>query len=96
MLQFTRFLEDIEQHAIIQGDDTVPSISAASIVAKVYRDSEMKALTGMFPEYSWCDNKGYGTKKHIDAIKVYGLTKHHRRSFNVKGLTEKTHEYKKD
>lgn len=71
------------QLAIKKGDRYSFSISAASIVAKVYRDNLMKKL-GKAEElscYGWCDNKGYGTKTHRDAIVKYGITKHHRKQF---------------
>jgi ribonuclease HII len=71
----------IPQLAIIKGDDLSVSIGAASIVAKVARDSYMKELATVYPEYSFEKNKGYGTKDHIDAIKKYGITKIHRKSF---------------
>jgi ribonuclease HII len=72
---------DIPQLSIIKGDDLSVSIGAASIVAKVARDSYMKELAVDYPQYSFEKNKGYGTKDHIDAIKKYGITKIHRKSF---------------
>lgn len=66
------------QEAIIKGDGKSISIAAASIMAKVYRDKLMTRLAGKYPQYSWERNKGYGTGEHISAIKLYGLTKHHR------------------
>tara|TARA_B100000963_G_C22559314_1_gene640579 strand:+ start:639 stop:1238 length:600 start_codon:yes stop_codon:yes gene_type:complete len=65
----------------IKGDSIYPSIAAASIVAKVYRDSLMLNLSKKYSDYLWEKNSGYGTKKHIEAIKNYGVTKHHRRTF---------------
>ena len=65
----------------IKGDSIYPSIAAASIVAKVYRDNLMKKLSNDFPEYGWNTNFGYGTKKHISAINKHGITEHHRKSF---------------
>ena len=65
----------------IKGDSIYPSIAAASIVAKVYRDNIMKELSNDFPEYGWNTNFGYGTKKHISAINKHGITEHHRKSF---------------
>jgi len=70
--------------SIIKGDDTVPTISAASIIAKVTRDRIMLDLATSFPEYLWHKNFGYGTKEHMDAIVKYGLTQHHRQSFKSK------------
>lgn len=62
-------------------EDKYLSVAAASILAKVYRDNLMKKLHVYYPEYLWYKNKGYGTKEHIDAIKKYGVTPLHRRSF---------------
>ena len=67
--------------AIISGDDLVEVISAASIIAKVTRDKIMQELALEFPQYLWHKNAGYGTKAHLDAMKTYGITQHHRRSF---------------
>ncbi len=58
-----------------------PSIAAASIVAKVYRDNLMLRLSKKYSNYAWDANSGYGTKKHIEAIKNFGITVHHRKSF---------------
>ena len=65
------------------------SIAAASILAKTYRDDYMKRIGEQFPEYEWATNKGYPTKKHRLAIKHYGITEYHRKSFN---LIEKQYE----
>lgn len=72
---------DIPYETIIGGDDKVASIAAASILAKVYRDNMMKAYALEYPEYDWEHNMGYGTKKHLLAIKNYGITPLHRKSF---------------
>ncbi|MBN2689639.1 MAG: ribonuclease HII [Gammaproteobacteria bacterium] len=72
---------DIPSEAIIKGDQLIPSISAASILAKVYRDRQMLALDLEYPQYGFAKHKGYGTKQHIDAIKQHSITPHHRRSF---------------
>tara|TARA_B100000963_G_scaffold166313_1_gene144409 strand:- start:1303 stop:1902 length:600 start_codon:yes stop_codon:yes gene_type:complete len=66
---------------IIKGDTKYPSIAAASIVAKVYRDNLMLSLSKKYSDYLWEQNSGYGTKKHIQAIKKHGVTKHHRKTF---------------
>lgn len=71
----------IKQEAVVNGDDSVFAISAASIIAKVYRDNLMMKLDSKFPEYGFGEHKGYGTAKHIDAIKKYGVTDIHRKSF---------------
>lgn len=67
--------------AIIGGDASEPCISAASIVAKVWRDTYMIDLHGEFPHYGWDSNVGYGTPAHRAALAEYGPTPHHRRSF---------------
>ena len=66
---------------VIKGDRKIPQISAASIVAKVSRDSLMNKISKNFPKYQWNKNCGYGTKVHIQAIRKFGITKHHRRTF---------------
>jgi ribonuclease HII len=66
---------------VVNGDAICPSIAAASIVAKVTRDRLMIELGEGFPDYGWCDNKGYGTPAHSEAIARFGVTPHHRRSF---------------
>lgn len=71
------------QKGIIKGDQKSISIAAASIIAKVKRDSIMKSLDKKYPEYGFAKHKGYGTKFHQEAIHTYGLTKLHRRSFNL-------------
>jgi len=72
----------VHQHTIIKGDDRVPLISAASIVAKVTRDTHMLRIDQDFPEYSFGQNKGYGTRGHYDAIRSHGLiNKVHRKSW---------------
>ncbi len=73
---------DIPQTQIIKGDLKSISIAAASIVAKVVRDEIMKALHNEFPIYDWAKNKGYGTARHIEALRIYGPCKYHRFSFN--------------
>lgn len=70
--------------SIIKGDSLSLSIAAASIVAKVSRDRLLKDLSHEFPEYGWQQNKGYGTKAHMEAISRLGLTSHHRKSFKTK------------
>lgn len=66
---------------VIGGDGIIPVISAASIIAKVTRDKIMQNLDKEFPEYLWHKNSGYGTKAHLKAIDEFGITKHHRLSF---------------
>ena len=66
---------------IIKGDEKIPEISAASIIAKVSRDRLVCKMSKKFIEYSWDKNCGYGTKDHLKAIKKFGVTKHHRKKF---------------
>ena len=72
---------DIKQVPIIKGDTKSISIAAASIVAKVYRDRLMDEMDKKYPEYGFASNKGYGSAKHIEAIKTIGPCEIHRRSF---------------
>jgi ribonuclease HII len=74
------------QMLIVKGDGRVASISAASIVAKVFRDRFMDKLAETYPEYGFEKNAGYGSKAHLDAIRKFGFTPVHRRSFHPKGL----------
>jgi len=74
-----------QQTQVIRGDSKSISIAAASIMAKVTRDEEMRALHWIYPEYGWIRNKGYLTKEHIEAIKTYGITDYHRKSFRKVG-----------
>ena len=67
--------------SIIKGDETEPSIMAASIIAKVERDEWMDGIDMKFPEYGFKRHKGYGTKDHLRAIKIYGPCEEHRKSF---------------
>lgn len=68
--------------AIVKGDLTVAEISAASIIAKVYRDKQMLALDAQHPEYGFAAHKGYPTKRHLEALSRYGVLDGHRRSFS--------------
>ncbi|CEN89341.1 ribonuclease HII [Paraclostridium sordellii] len=72
---------DIEQKSIIKGDSKSISIAAASILAKVTRDSIMYEYDKMYPEYGFASHKGYGTDQHYKAIREHGITSIHRRSF---------------
>ncbi len=73
--------DDDKQEAIVRGDQQSYSIAAASILAKVYRDQLMFDFQKKYPEYGFETHVGYGTKRHIEAIKRYGLCPLHRRSF---------------
>lgn len=75
--------KDIPYTTIIKGDGKYLSIAAASILAKTYRDDYMIMLDKKFPMYNWKQNKGYPTKEHRNAIKEYGITPHHRKSFRL-------------
>ncbi len=75
------------QKAIIKGDRKSISIAAASIIAKVHRDSLMKRLSKKYPQYGFGKHKGYGTKAHQAAIKKHGLSRAHRTSFNLSKFT---------
>ena len=70
---------------IVKGDGKYLSIAAASILAKTYRDDYMNQLAADYPQYDWQSNKGYPTKKHRDAIRQYGPSPYHRRSYNLLG-----------
>ncbi|MBQ4874851.1 MAG: ribonuclease HII [Rickettsiaceae bacterium H1] len=72
---------NIPMITVKNGDNVSISIATASIIAKVVRDQLMSDLHNDYPLYNWQKNKGYGTKEHIIAIKKYGITKHHRKSF---------------
>ena len=73
---------------VIGGDDIYPAISAASVLAKVYRDKLMRELDSAFPQYGFAKHKGYPTPQHLAALKEHGPCPHHRRSFSpVKQLS---------
>ena len=69
-------------NSVIKGDQKIPSISAASIIAKVTRDKSISKLGKKYKNYLWDKNFGYGTKHHLKAIKKYGITIHHRKTFS--------------
>ena len=75
--------KDIEHRCIIKGDSKYLSIAAASIIAKNYRDKLMKKLSEKHNQYDWHKNFGYPTKYHRDAIKKFGITELHRKSFKL-------------
>lgn len=81
--QFKAFRE-IPYSCIVKGDSKYTHIAAASILAKTYRDEVMDMLHQEYPEYDWLSNKGYPTVKHKKAIKEFGPSPYHRRSFNWK------------
>ncbi len=85
---FTLEKFDLNQKAVPRGDEKIISVAAASIIAKVTRDRIMEEYHAKYPEYDFISHKGYGTKKHIDAINKFGPCLIHRRSFEpIKSLT---------
>ncbi|MFT7350565.1 MAG: ribonuclease HII [Flavobacterium sp.] len=74
---------NIPYQTIIKGDSKYQSIAAASILAKTYRDAFMEKIHEEFPMYNWKQNKGYPTKDHRDAIRKFGITKYHRKTFRL-------------
>lgn len=75
--------KDIPFETIIKGDGKFLNIAAASVLAKTYRDAYMEKIHEEFPMYNWKQNKGYPTKEHRAAIKEFGITKYHRKSFRL-------------
>ena len=75
-------IENYNLRSIIKGDQKIPSISAASIVAKVARDKMITKIAKKFKGYYWDQNYGYGTKQHLKAIKSLGITNQHRKTFS--------------
>lgn len=71
---------------VVHGDATYASIAAASVLAKTWRDEKMRQIAAEYPQYGWDRNMGYPTPEHIEAVRQYGLTPYHRRSFHVKQL----------
>lgn len=93
LIDGNRFLATLLPHqCVVKGDSRSVSIAAASILAKVYRDDLMEALAEEYPEFNWAKNVGYPTRDHYQALSDYGITKHHRRGFNLK--TEKLYQAK--
>ncbi|MDR2794361.1 MAG: ribonuclease HII [Holosporaceae bacterium] len=74
-------IPDTSVKTIIRGDAKVLSIALASVMAKEHRDDYMRELSQKYPYYSWDKNVGYGTAVHLEAIRRYGITPHHRKSF---------------
>lgn len=84
----------IHQESLIGGDDLVPEISAASIIAKTTRDAMMRSYHVLFPEYGFAGHKGYGSKKHMETLRELGRTPIHRRSFRpVDSCPNKKYQY---
>jgi ribonuclease HII len=91
LIDGNRFIpyKKIPHQCIIKGDGKYAAIAAASILAKTYRDDYMMHLHDAHPQYKWNVNKGYGTAAHRAAIAQYGLTEHHRKSFNILPVQQK-------
>jgi ribonuclease HII len=83
---YIRHVNRKNQKPIVDGDQKSASIAAASILAKVYRDDLMRKLSRKYPQYGFGKNKGYGTKRHQQAIKEHGFSRIHRKSFNLSFL----------
>ena len=77
--------KNLPHTTIVKGDGKYLSIAAASILAKTYRDDYMNELAKEYPQYDWLSNKGYPTKKHREAIRQFGITPYHRKSYNLLG-----------
>lgn len=75
--------KEIPHQTIVKGDARFMSIAAASVLAKTYRDAYMEQLHEDFPPYQWHQNKGYPTMIHREAIRKFGITEHHRKSFRL-------------
>ena len=75
--------KNIPHTCVVKGDSKYMSIAAASVLAKTYRDEHMKNLHLEFPKYGWNENKGYPTRVHREGIAKWGITPHHRKSFNL-------------
>ncbi len=80
--RFTPY-QDIEAHCVVKGDGKLMSIAAASILAKTHRDEAMLLLDKEFPQYGWAKHKAYPTKAHREAIRKYGISPYHRKTFKL-------------
>lgn len=81
-----RQMDGYDYATVVHGDAIYASIAAASVLAKTWRDEKMRALDKLYPQYGWARNMGYPTREHIEAIRRFGLTPEHRRSFHPKAL----------
>lgn len=86
--------QNLPYSTIVKGDGKYLSIAAASILAKTYRDDYMDGIAEKYPQYDWKSNKGYPTKKHREAIKSFGITPFHRKSFTLLPPEELTLDFK--
>lgn len=91
--RFTPY-NNIPYATIVKGDGKYQAIAAASILAKTYRDDYMDALAEEYPQYDWKGNKGYPTKRHRAAIREFGITPYHRKSYNLLGTGELSLDFK--
>ena len=87
-------LDSVPHACIVKGVSKFQSIAAASILAKTYRDDYMMQLAEKFPQYDWRSNKGYPTAKHREAIRQFGITPYHRKSYNLLGDSELSLDFK--
>ena len=78
--------DGIPYKTVVHGDATYAAIAAASVLAKTHRDAYLRQIAAEYPQYGWERNMGYPTKEHIEAIKRYGYTPYHRKSFHPKEL----------
>ena len=85
--RFTPY-HDLPYTTVVKGDGKYQAIAAASILAKTFRDDYMNEVAEKYPQYDWASNKGYPTKKHREAIRLYGPTPDHRLSYNLLGTQE--------
>lgn len=93
--RFTPYRE-LPYTTIIKGDRKYQPIAAASILAKTFRDEYMERLALEYPQYDWQGNKGYPTVKHREAIRKYGITPYHRKSYNLLGSQELSLDFTED
>ncbi|MBS6469591.1 MAG: ribonuclease HII [Bacteroides sp.] len=86
--------QDVPHTTVVKGDGKYMAIAAASVLAKTYRDDYMNRLAEEYPQYDWDSNKGYPTKKHREAIRLYGTTPYHRMSYNLLGDEQLSFDFK--
>jgi len=84
--EYIHLWRDMKWQTFVKGDGRFASIAAASVLAKTWRDEYMRRLANEYPQYGWDRNMGYPTHEHIEAIREYGYTPYHRKSFHVKEL----------
>lgn len=87
---------DLPYTTIVKGDGKYQAIAAASILAKTFRDDYMAQLARQYPQYDWLSNKGYPTRRHREAIRQYGITPYHRKSYNLLGDGELSLDFKEE